>query len=76
MRTNAITDATGFCVHGGFDFSDTGKDVWNEHTIVGGKGLSGGQGGGNVGNARIVVGRDLSASVGDVTMSMNVSVPG
>ncbi|KAJ7882090.1 hypothetical protein B0H14DRAFT_2565611 [Mycena olivaceomarginata] len=62
-RTNTITDAARFCVHGWFDFSDRGKDVWNEHTVVGGKGLSSRQGGGKVGNACIVVGRDLSASV-------------
>lgn len=75
MRTNVITDAAGFCVHGWFDFSDTGKNVWKEHTVIGGKGLSSGQGGGKVGNTRIVVGRDSAASVRDVTMSMNVSVP-
>ncbi|KAJ7802955.1 hypothetical protein B0H14DRAFT_2613826 [Mycena olivaceomarginata] len=65
----AYENATGFCVHGWFDFSDRGKDVWNEHTVVGGKGLSSGQGGRKVENTSVVVGRDLSASAGDVTMS-------
>jgi hypothetical protein len=39
------------------------------------KGFGSGQGGKKVGNTHIVVGRDLSASVRDVTMSTNFSVP-
>ncbi|KAJ7339010.1 hypothetical protein DFH08DRAFT_812407 [Mycena albidolilacea] len=61
-RTDAITEAAGFCVHGWFDFSDRGKVVLNEPTIIGGKGFGSGQGGEKVGNPRIVVGRDLTAS--------------
>ncbi|KAJ7331055.1 hypothetical protein DFH08DRAFT_815139 [Mycena albidolilacea] len=53
----------GFCVHGWFDFSDRDNVFLNEHTVIGGKGFGRGQSGGNVGNAHIVVGRDLSASV-------------
>jgi hypothetical protein len=47
--------------------------VLNEHTIVGGKGFGSRQGCEKVGNARIMVGRDLSASVRDVTMSPSPS---
>ncbi|KAJ7822347.1 hypothetical protein B0H14DRAFT_2828826 [Mycena olivaceomarginata] len=43
--------------------------------VLRGKGFGSRQGDEKVGNTRIVVGSDLSASVRDMTMSTNVSVP-